>query len=86
MAIDQRRGASQVYRLCHDSSGAYLDFFSPLPLWAERRLAVLGHLAAKEKCLFSYWVPECELASEQKFLQARLWLDNYESPKKREAE
>jgi len=74
MAIDQCRGTPQLYGRRPESGGAYLDFFSPLPLWAQRRLAVLGRLVPREKSLFSYWLPERELASLEVFLQERLWL------------
>jgi len=74
MAIDHGRGAPQRYRVRAAPDGACLDFFAPLPLWAQRRLAVLGRPAAREKSLFSYWIPARELASEEGFLQTRLWL------------
>lgn len=74
MAIDHCRGMPQRYRRRPAPGGACLDFFSPLPLWARRRLAVLGRPAPREKCLFSYWIAERELASEEAFLQKRLWL------------
>jgi len=75
MATDHCRGTPQVYRRRRTTDGACLDFFSPLPLWAQRRLALLGRPApAREKCLFSFWIPERELASEEAFLQERLWL------------
>jgi hypothetical protein len=74
MAIDTCRQTPQLYRRRTAPGGACLDFFSPLPLWAHRRFAVLGRPAAREKCLISYWIPERELASEETFLQERLWL------------
>jgi len=74
MAIDHCRGTPQLYRRRPAPGGACLDFFSPLPLWAQRRLAVLGRPVPREKCLFSYWIPQRELASEEAFLQERLWL------------
>jgi hypothetical protein len=74
MAIDHCRGTPQLYRRRPAPGGACLDFFSPLPLWTQRRLAVLGRPAPREKCLFSYWIPQRELASEEAFLQERLWL------------
>jgi hypothetical protein len=80
MALDHSRGVPQFYRCRRDSTGACLDFFSPLPLWAQRRLVVLGRPATREKCLFSYWIPERELASEEMFLQQRLWLARSEKP------
>jgi hypothetical protein len=74
MAIDRCRESPQLYRRRTIQGGACLDFFSPLPLWAHRRLAVLGRPAPREKCLISYWMPERELASEEAFIQQRLWL------------
>lgn len=74
MAIDQHRGRPQLYLRRPVSTGACLDFFSPLPLWAQRRLAVLGRPAPREKCLISYSMPERELASEEIFLREHLWL------------
>ncbi len=74
MAIDHCRGTPQLYRRRLTPDGACLDFFSPLPLWAQRRFAVLGRPTPREQCMFSYWIPERELASEEEFLRERLWL------------
>jgi hypothetical protein len=78
MAIDHCRGTPQHYRRRPDSTGAVLDFFSPIPLWAQRRLAVLGRPVSRERCLFSYWIPERELASEESFLQNQLWMVHFD--------
>lgn len=75
MAIDDGLGKRQTYRRRAGAEGVHLDFFSPLPLWAERRLAVLGRPAPRDRCLFTYWMPEREAASEEEFLHDRLWLD-----------
>lgn len=74
MAIDHCRGTPQQYRKRSEEGGAYLDFFSPIPLWAQRRLALFGRPVAQHKSLFSYWLPDRELASEEEFLQNYLWL------------
>jgi hypothetical protein len=74
MAIDRQRGTPQRYRRRGTPDGAYLDFFSPLPLWAERHLAVIGEPSPPAKCLFSYHVSQTELSAEEDFLQKRLWL------------
>lgn len=74
MAIDQSRGMPQKYRNRPGRGGMFLDFFSPIPLWAQRRLCVVGRLAEPERCLLSYWVPECELAAEEEHVQRQLWL------------
>lgn len=81
MAIDQIRRTPQRYRRRPSSGGACLDFFSPLPLWALRHFEVLGHPAPRENSLFSYWIPEDELAVEEEFLHASLWLARTQSDK-----
>jgi hypothetical protein len=74
MAIDQTRGTPQKYRKRAAANGVYLDFFSPIPLWAQRRLCIVGRLAEPEHCLLSYWVPEREIATEENHLREYLWL------------
>jgi len=74
MAIDHGRRTPQLYGRRPTSDGVYLDFFCPLPLWAQRRLGVIGRPATREKCLISYWIPERDLAFEENFLQEHLWL------------
>lgn len=74
MALDHCRGTPQRYRRRLTEEGICLDFFSPLPQWAERRLATVGHPAQRKHCLLSYWIPPRELSFEEAFLQDRLWL------------
>ncbi len=74
MAIDHVRGTPQLYRLRADSNNKRFDFFSPLPLWAERRLMIIGHRLAPERCLLSYSIPNNESEEEERFLQEHLWL------------
>lgn len=74
LAIDFCRGVPQKYRRRGTSGGLCLDFYSPLPLWAERRIAVVGHPAERLRCLFTYQLPEREVAAAEAFLQKHLWL------------
>jgi hypothetical protein len=74
MAIDRANGTPQVYRVRGAGEYAYVDFFSPLPLWAERHLMLVGRHEAPEKCLFSYRLRSGELAAEEEYLQKHLWL------------
>jgi hypothetical protein len=74
MAIDQENGRPQRYRVTGLGNICRLDFFSPLPLWAERRLLVLGEKRPGEKSLFAYEIPAAELREEEGFLQTNLWL------------
>jgi hypothetical protein len=74
MALDQTSGAPQRYRVRREGSEIFLDFFSPVPQWAERRLAVIGQAAPRNRSLFSYQIAEAELPTEEKFLREHLWL------------
>jgi hypothetical protein len=83
LAIDSCRGSPQKYRRRQAQDGICLDFFSPLPLWAERRLAIIGRPAERSRCLFTYQILECELAAEEEFLRRRLWLAPTESSREK---
>jgi len=74
MAIDQENGRPQRYRITQLANVCRLDFFSPLPLWAERRLMVLGEKRPGEKSLFAYEIPAAEIGEEEEFLRTDLWL------------
>lgn len=74
MAIDYCRKQPQRYRKRNTGLGARFDFFSPLPLWSERRLMLFGRKLPREKSLFSYELPASEIDEEEKYLQECLWL------------
>lgn len=74
MAIDHLHGNPQRYRSRRHDDTVYLDFFSPLPLWAQRRLMIIGCKAAPQKCLMSFRIPAHEVGNEERFLQERLWM------------
>jgi hypothetical protein len=74
MALDRRFGHPQIYRRRAADDGVRLDFFSPLPLWAQRRLIIFGRPVPPKKCLMSYLLPSGEAKVEERFLQDRLWL------------
>ena len=74
MAIDNCRKKPQLYRLHKSSDGPCIGFFSPIPLWAHRRLSVIGHRAHAENSLISYCIPENQITPEEKFLKDYLWL------------
>lgn len=74
LALDAIRYIPQKYRVRAGQDGPYLDFFSPIPSWAERRLAIVGQPAPREKCLFSYRIPQTELKAQEEYLQKNLWL------------
>lgn len=74
MAIDFCSQTPQRYRRQDVGNGVRLDFFSPLPQWAQRRLMILGRPSRPEQSLMSYWLPSTEAESEERFLQEQLWL------------
>lgn len=74
MAIDSCLGTPQRYRRQDVGNGVRLDFFSPLPQWAERRLMILGSPADPDRSLMSYELPRAEIDREESFLKRELWL------------
>lgn len=76
-AIDAERGHEQRVRVRPTSDAGYkaLDFFSPLPSWAQRRLDLFGTpLLSGRGALFSYSLPADEVTEELDFLADRLWM------------
>lgn len=74
MAIDYMNGNPQRYKLHRLDDVVQLDFFSPLPLWAQRRLMIIGSRIVPEKCLISFRISSREAEDEELFLQDRLWI------------
>ncbi|MEX0730249.1 MAG: hypothetical protein WED00_15285 [Aquisalimonadaceae bacterium] len=74
MAIDWENGRPQRYCINDAGNVRRFDFFSPLPLWAERRLMVLGRKCPGERSLFAYEIPANESEQEDRFLRDNLWL------------
>lgn len=79
MAIDHCRHHAQQYRRRSNTRGVQFDFFSPLPLWSQRRLMIVGESVLPEKCLLSYLVPSTQAEAEDEFLRRRLWLSRTEN-------
>ena len=74
MAVDDQREEPQRYRRSSSDNGIQLDFFSPLPLWAQRRLMVLGRESVREQSLLAYELSIEEADEEEMYLQQYLWL------------
>lgn len=74
LAIDSIHGHPQNFGLRRADQGVIFDFFSPIPLWAERRLSVIGNLMHASNSLFSYFIPQEESADEELFLREHLWM------------
>ena len=74
-AIDADRGEPQRFRVRRLSGqSTALDFFSPVPMWAQRRWDAIGEPLAADGCLFSYGFSPDEIDEEIAFARERLWL------------
>jgi hypothetical protein len=76
-AIDAVAGHPQRVRVRGgtDAETAVLDFFSPLPSWAQRSLDVVGMpLLRGRGALFSFVLPANEVEQELQFLADMLWI------------
>jgi hypothetical protein len=77
-AIDAERGTPQVFRV-RDAPGSRdgftVDFFSPLPRWAERRFELAGMAVPRSAAaLCSYRVPRSAMPDLRDFLARMLWM------------
>lgn len=73
-AFDASAGRPQLVRPARTEAAVSLEFFSPLPAFAERRLAVKGEKSAQSGCLFAYSLPSSAAADELAALSEKLWL------------
>ena len=74
-SIDATRGTPQIFSQ-HQTSEELcnLEFFSPVPMWAERRWSAVGKKFYPPGCLFSYQFPQNEVQEEIEFIMEHLWL------------
>lgn len=74
-AIDRELNNPQVVRRrIATCDNVILDFFSPLPGWAERRMLSVGRPASSKNCLFSIAFHKSEVDEEITFLRENLWM------------
>lgn len=73
-ALDSLHGTPQRLRARQSASTAWIDIFSPLPAFAERRLALVGKKIVGSKCLYSYEIPTDHLVAETSALGAMMWM------------
>ena len=65
----------QVATRAGQEGATIVDFFSPVPSWAQRRLDILGNALPRGRgALFSYALPTAETAEELRFLADMLWI------------
>lgn len=73
-AIDSVRREPQQIRVTNTDGGTLVEFFSPVPAWAERRWNAVGQRASRKGSLFGYEFSREELGEEIEFCEQRLWL------------
>lgn len=73
-AFDAAAGRPQQVRAKRTGDTVDFEFFSPLPAFAERRLAVKANKLTRSGCLFAYAVPAVAAAAELDALADKLWL------------
>lgn len=84
-AIDAERGHPQLVRVRPTADVAFkaLDFFSPLPSWAQRRLDLFGTpLLAGRGSLLTYSLTADEISEELDFLGKSLWMSTETEPER----
>jgi hypothetical protein len=84
-AIDFENGRPQQVRVRRPAGGdtTLLDFFSPLPSWAQRRLDIVGTPREHGRgALFSHGIQSSEAPEELQFLADMLWITNDEKPER----
>lgn len=76
MAIDAQRAKPQRFRVRLGPGETYtIDFFSPVPMWAQRRWNAVGEPVKEPGCLFAYRLHKTELGEELRFAREELWLE-----------
>jgi len=75
-AIDAHRGTPQIYHAKTSTTGdsITLDFFGPVPSWAQRYLELIGTPVTPSSGLFSYEIDASALDGAGSFLARTLWM------------
>lgn len=77
MALDAHHGEPQRFRVRPGPSGTrVMEFYSPVPMWAQRRWDAIGEPVPPAGCLFAYRLPASEVSEEVKFASDALWLQD----------
>lgn len=79
MAIDAQREEAQQFRVVPGPEGnGTMQFFSPVPMWAQRRLDAIGEKVSVPGCLFAYRLGKVDMPEEMRFVRNYLWLEELE--------
>ncbi len=76
MALDEKRGTPQRFVIHNQpDKKCLIAFFSPVPMWAERRWNTIGERVLGKRYFFEYRIPKEELSQELKFIRSNLFLE-----------
>lgn len=73
LALDAGDGHAASYRVQADDMGATLHLDFPIPFEARRRLILIGAKRRNDDAYLSFWVPQSQLETEERYLQQHLW-------------
>ena len=75
MALDAQHGEPQQFRIRPGPPGTQvMEFFSPVPMWAQRRWDAIGEPVPSRGCLLAYRLAATEVSEEVRFARDALWL------------
>lgn len=74
LAMDALAGRPQEFRLRSGVDGVTVDLTFPLPLWAQRRLEVLGRRTERNNSVASFWLPHSVAQEELRLLDEFFWM------------
>ncbi|MFC1628852.1 hypothetical protein ACFL3H_07040 [Gemmatimonadota bacterium] len=76
MAIDENRREPQRFRIRQGPEDTrVMEFFSPVPMWAQRRWDAIAEYIKGSGCLFGYQFAATEFEEELRFSVEALWLE-----------
>ena len=76
MAIDAARQNPQRFIVRPSRPGMQrLEFFSPIPMWAQRRWDAVGQRTNPPGCLLAFEFPEADIGEEVRYARDALWLE-----------
>lgn len=73
LAIDANDGHAATYRVQREQDGSMLSLDFPLPAEARRRLVLIGGRRRTDASHLSFWIPQSQLETEERYLQEQLW-------------
>jgi hypothetical protein len=74
MALDAQAGAPQRFRIRQEAPATYIDFLTPLPSWAVRKLMISAQRVEPYRSILTFVLQTTDIDDTINFLRQRLWL------------